>query len=272
MQVRYCFDEIIITIDPPHGGKTYGPSYLPMEHTATFVASEEGERLYEHAVHTAKLLRRYMSMHCPHRAHACVHVIDYDSPHVRALLHTAFDTDGEPGVPGSAWGADNPPAEFRPYPFARMWKNSFMYMYAVNVTRSAFLFHSDSDVWPLEKNPRNHGNHHFIVDAVRAFQNHPNIVFVNAPVCRATQWPTDNCDSGGCAAIGTDLTVVWRKGGNAPGPYVSTQLFVAQPTRVKALWPLPWWTDMIEVILIKHLGQKRQLYAYLNGDKSHVCR
>jgi hypothetical protein len=145
----------------------------------------------------------------------------------------------------------------------------------VNATVSRYIVHSDTDLKNLHSNPRKFGNHNFITSAVRVLRQHDSVVFVNAPACTDFhhKWATNNCDNGGCSHVGRDLTVVARNSRNAPGPYVSTQLFVADTARVKnRLWPLPWWTDMIEVILIKLLGERGFLYGYLNGDKSNVCR
>ena len=281
-KASFCFSEIMIIIDPPHGGKDYGPTYLPGPYAGgaqMFAKSEDGARLLRHADHVALILQKSVMNHCPHNhsVTASVHLIDYDDPAARVLLELAFDTRSPPGVPDSAWGVDNPPDAVGNFIFARLWKNSFMYMYSINASKSQYIMHSDNDLPDLVRRKES-SNNNFVVNAVNSLQNHPNVVFVNAPKCTEFKyngkfWTTDNCDNGGCTNIGHSLTAVWRKGGNAPGPYTSTQFFVADVAKVKSrVWPIPWWTDMIEVILTKRLGESGLIYAYLNKEKSHVCR
>jgi hypothetical protein len=133
-KVKFCFHEVLITIDPPHGGKTYGPAYLPGPYaggSTAFIKSVPGVALINHATKIAEQLRRGIIANCPkHTVVVNVMVINYDKQATRDLLLESFDINGPTGVTGSAWGRDFPPTGVKDFSFARMWKNSFMYMFS----------------------------------------------------------------------------------------------------------------------------------------------
>eukprot|EP00931_Biecheleriopsis_adriatica_P086134 TRINITY_DN60854_c0_g1_i1.p1 TRINITY_DN60854_c0_g1~~TRINITY_DN60854_c0_g1_i1.p1 ORF type:complete len:401 (+),score=41.17 TRINITY_DN60854_c0_g1_i1:61-1263(+) len=289
--LNFCFNEIMVTVDVKHGGKNYGPSYLPHppgglnSGAQDFRASERGKQFLDRAkavVHSAK---SQLQIKCPGTdVSASVHLLDYADPLVLSTLRQIFDVDGATSVSYSAWRETYLPDGTEHYPFARMWKNSFMYMYAFTLAKSQALFHLDADVPAMLPNivpggSNLHEKGNFIASGLASLEAHPDVVMVMPPRCQTTvdpsgkQFAVPNCEKG-CRLLGDDLLVVERSVPDEMHPlvtYVSMQHFLSDVQRMKSMWPLSYWTDMLEVMLMQHFADKGMKSAYSDKHLSNVC-
>lgn len=282
--LNFCFNEILVTVDTVHGGKDYGPRYLPRPPgrldagAQIFRDSPGGKAFLAHADGVVQKGKSWLQNKCP-TTHitARVQLIDYADPQVRAALHQSFDVNGMTSVPYSAWKETYMPPGTGEYPFARMWKNSFAYMYPFTIVKSQFLFHADSDLpnlWPNKVPGPN-----FIARGVDSLMAHPDVVMVMPPDCKSTfasgkEFATHSCDNRGCHALGDDLFSIERNVPDAQHPvvtFVSTQRFVSDVQRMKSTWPIRYWTDMFEVTLMQHFADKGVKSAKLQRGFSNLC-
>lgn len=238
---------------------------------------------------------------------AQVLVIDYSSNESTALLRKAFDLKWPPAVPGSPFWSNSEVAfsdvqelgiDHRR--FARMFKNSFMYNYIINAVQSDVLFHMDGDWDYLE--PRHVSSdssvlpeQSLISQAIAALTTHSDLVMVAPYPCQGLC-----CEYGGCESLDSNLGVVWATKTNVllkpksqecgsrwlehfgvqqnlswnsdKVPYVSTQIYATDVKRWKSLWPLSYWTDHIELLLMGNLADKEKKFAYLNDGLADICK
>lgn len=286
---NFCFNEIIVTVDVKHGGKDYGhdgPSYLPHPSgrldsgAKEFRASEHGKQFLHRANAVVQSAKSGLQVKCPGTdVTASVYLIDYADPQVLAALRQMFDVDGVTSVPWSLWRETYLPDGTEHYPFARMWKNSFMYMYAFTVAKSHALFHWDADMPSLLPNIAPGQNTHFISSGLDSLEAHPDVVLVMPPTCKTTvdtsgkEWAVSSCNAG-CRALGDDIFVVERSvpdNTHPPVPYVSTQKFLSDVQRMKSTWPLSYWTDKTEEILMQHFADIGMTAATQQKHFSNMC-
>jgi len=312
---HYCFDEVLLTIDPQHGGKTYGPSYLPGPYanaTEEFLTSLAGQELLNDAQQAFTSAAEKLKVHCTGRKAGSeagvaggVHVIDYASPKTHSLLAQAFDLSAtlQSSSTDSPW-SDSPallqklPASAKDFLPARMWKNSLMYMYAVNSASSQLLVHADADIDLLSTGLGGGARPGFVESAARALAKYSEVASVGAPSCyreRDSASPDRahgaeeeipqvslaeaavqgwDCSNGGCERLGADLIVALQTTQDATipvVPYISTKLFVTNLARFKSLWPLPHWTDQTEVLLMFALARKHLKHGFLQERSTDLC-
>lgn len=312
---HYCFDEVLITIDPKHGGKVYGhqPAYLGPPYangTHEFLASVAGQALIRQAEAVLAEVSLRLQQHCSGRKAGMVDglrtevlVIDYASPSNQALLREAFDLKGPVGTPQSPWRFDAVPPGAENFPFARMWKASFMYNYVISAVQSDMVLHMDGDEMYLHRTgyyggssrdgiqltrPEHHSIAHtaleaksFVSRAVVSLTAHSDVVRVSPAQCEqykdksGGQWAVYSCFAG-CESLGTDLTIV-RSPYNSydyrlPPPEVSDQIYVADVRRWKSLWPLKYWTDFHEILFGSNLRDKNMVVAQLQSGLADTCK
>mmetsp|Transcript_115646 Transcript_115646/g.181952 ORF Transcript_115646/g.181952 Transcript_115646/m.181952 type:complete len:387 (-) Transcript_115646:14-1174(-) len=306
--LHYCFDELLITIDPPHGGKTYGPAYLPAPFangTSDFLMSPHGKELLQNAQRVFTAAASQLKSHCPKQqvsdvggVSGGVHVIDYALPRSRKLLAQAFDLSAKTTVSNdSPWKLPPRSSASKDFLPARMWKNSFMYMYAVDAVKSPFLVHADADLDILSTRLGKGLRPSFPEGASQILAHYPKVVSVGAPSCYRDRGVLDqkiassmdqqpqgsvaeaalqgwDCASGGCKVVDGSYIVAELTTSDAEVPlvpYISTKLFLTDVSRLKSLWPLPYWEDQTEIVLMHALGQHQKQHAYLTSKLSDLC-
>mmetsp|Transcript_127354 Transcript_127354/g.220766 ORF Transcript_127354/g.220766 Transcript_127354/m.220766 type:complete len:420 (-) Transcript_127354:85-1344(-) len=293
---KFCFDEVLITIDPVHGGKDMGPKWLPTPRGDLDVGAKElenslpGKALVKHADAVRDKIKAWYKENCPGATtefDRSVQVIDYSNPDNVNRLNYMFNFSDDANFPRSPWILDKEMKRFhRDYPFAWMWKNSFSYMYAIDKVQSDYVFHYDSDAHLLKENKvlneyLEHKRPAYVGNALKMLERNPEVVMVVAPSCRrffsrSDEWAVPFCKKG-CFLMGEDqeLTIIQQQDPKLDRtvlPYVSAEHYIADVKRMKSLWPFKYWADMFEATLMYNLRDQGKKYAWMNRETSDLCK
>lgn len=231
---KFCFQEIFLTFDIPHGGCNYGPVRLRggPETVSKFLHSHARAELLQEA---DRVLARAVAIHRRHCANQVVtraEIIDYESDEVHQLWRDWFFLEFEPPAPAeSKW------------PFAYMWKTQMMYVLAVVKAANQFVLHVDDDIAVVDK--ANNGVGVFVQAAIEKFQASDTVVLGSLGLC-------DRQESKNLVRCGANRGIDIF----CSSKFVSTQLYMTQKSRFAKMRPLQYWRHFSESSLSVSINRK----------------
>mmetsp|Transcript_25487 Transcript_25487/g.57788 ORF Transcript_25487/g.57788 Transcript_25487/m.57788 type:complete len:366 (-) Transcript_25487:57-1154(-) len=129
---RFCFTNVYLTIDVPHGGRHPQRGQYPggPGGHSEFLRSTSGTQLLAAAQRTAQGAVALLQSHCPLTEHPLtwnVEVLNYDTPEMRKALFQDFGVHS------------------RKFFFDSMYVNTMVYDKILHVPDAQYVWHSDSD-------------------------------------------------------------------------------------------------------------------------------
>jgi hypothetical protein len=229
-QFRQCFSDVIVTVDTPHGGKTYAadrsadPVYLE-PNNGPVPSPSQLQKASRTAITPAITM---LTLHCRHPPILKIVVLNHTRLDSSGWLKRAFsDPATRPDVEPAFRDLDHN----RPM-FERFFKNTVMYVYSIVTCRTRYLLHFDIDVLGLTNTVPTIGHTTQIPGFVRTAvlnMRHDNHTMFATP---------GSCSSGKVAWFYT----------------ASTRLFMVDTHRFRSMLPLVGWADHVEEVLKFNMG------------------
>jgi len=133
--MRFCFTDVFVTLDVPHGGHSMSSGELPggPGGYSEFLNSSSGQNLVNSAHKTANAAVALLQSHCASiLPMSRVDVLNYDEPAMRETLNSDFDLGWNP--------------EFNDdFVFSKMYVNTMVYDKLLHLPGAQYVWHSDSD-------------------------------------------------------------------------------------------------------------------------------
>ena len=254
MLFKICFAEILVVIDIPHGGCTYGQARLKGG-PSTFASFLESRARKDLLAEVGKVLKKAADAHarrCPNPLETRAEIVDYTANTTFGLFNKVFNTTWQPPSTDGTHGE-------RRWPWAYMWKNTMNYVIGVDLAAHEFVFHNDDDM--AVKSQDNSGMGRFVAAALQEFNDSPDLLIAQLSsecsmnkINAQTSRPYKEID-------GVKL---------AKKEETSTQVFITTKSRWARLTPMSHWRQFFEPILVlnvKRVGM-RSVFFRVPG----VCR
>jgi len=226
---KFCFEEILIIFDIPHGGCNYGPTRLKggPSTVGNFLHSDDKSKLLAEASRVLAQAAAIHSQHCKKPARTRVEIIDYESDRIYKIWRESFYLDFEP-----------PSAAQSKWPYAFMWKNTMAYVLAVHDASNEFVFHVDDDIAVISD--ANTGIGTFVKTSIKEFGASGSLALSQLGLC-------NHIETKNLVRYKTHGAVQLFKA-RPPNPFVSFQLFITKQSRFRMLYPLQYWRHFTESV------------------------
>jgi len=243
--LQQCFTILWVTIDLPHGGKTYAatrgsdPVYLKMN-TDVYNTTELKNK-------ATKLVRQSVQMlnaHCFLPVSVVVSVLNHTNI-TQKKLERFFNFSS----PSTTLQTNTSFADTRPdLPLTnRFFVNTLMYVTTLSLSVTKYMLHADIDTTGLYFGPSFFGHSivhkiNYVTEAVQKLQQNTNLVFA---------LPSRTCSS--------------KKSNQYLYTPMSCRLFVSMTTRFKNMLPLRYWASHIEDLIIENMKEHQVESMTLTG-------
>lgn len=235
---KFCFEELFILFDIPHGGCDYGPMRMKggPRTVGQFLHSEKKAKILEEAQRVLSQAAGLHSRHCSKPVRTRSDIIDYESDRVRNVWRNTFNLEFEP-----------PTEEQKKWPFAFMWKNSMAYVLAIQDSSNEFVLHVDDDIGIISDT--NDGLGAFVKTSLQEFSSTSSLVFSQLAWCNRVE--TKNL-----AHFKSDGNIKFYRQKNYEKDhesFVTVQLFMTKRSQFAKMYPLQYWRHFTESLFMVSL-------------------
>lgn len=273
---RFCFREVFIVLDVPHGGKYHHKTKGGPGGTKAFLAEPEGRGLVCEAERMAAEAAQLLRKRCPRAPTPAtwqLEVMDYDSKEYRQeLLEDYALSIGAPNLltkpEVSKVINTTKPDE---YLFRVMWRNSFIFSRMLKKCKGNYVFHSDSSYILAEFQER--GNREgFMERSIGLMRSDDRMYMVAPQVC--SMWESEETRNLNQPIEGrwggAPPAKLWRRTASDAQSLVSHQQFIVDVARFKALYPLSHWRSHGEHIWSIALNKRKNAAFFVYIDENAV--
>lgn len=238
--LQQCYTCFVITVDLPHGGKTYGktrlsaPVYIPNSNIETKIDVSKVELMVEKS-------RLLLNSHCRHPVFVIVDVLNHS--HFKNISKY-YD------LAGPAYHPNDDPVFVDDVNKngIHLFKNTFMYTHTLFSERTKYLVHADIDTTGLRTGPVSAGQSvlqkvDFVASAVYELEKNKRLLFV---------MPSRSCNNTTTYEIRLST--------------FSCRLFVSMPTRFKSMAPLQYYASHVEDMIMYNMKTNAYTSVVIEGS------